>query len=269
MGAAPGISNLLARRAADQLDSVHAIHVLVGSIDRTRYSFKPVLPVSYSINTILEEFSLPPAVFSGGRFRFVEPMSGAEPHLFPRPIAQQTPMYTLHSEVATLPESYRDKGIQEVSFKIAFDPEFVARVKFLLELGLGSKQPLHVNGQEVVPMDVVKALVASQPRPEMLGPLRQYEVVRAVVAGMMKGKKVTLVVDCHTAGMPDWDIGLDIDTGAPPSIVAQMIAQGTITETGVLPPEKAVPDRHFFRELRVRKMRITETVKKGHWVGNE
>jgi saccharopine dehydrogenase-like NADP-dependent oxidoreductase len=263
MGAAPGISNLLARRAADQLDTVHAIHIRVGSIDGTRYSFNPVLPVSYSITTILEEFSLPPAVFSDGRMQFVEPMSGAEPHSFPRPVGRQAPMYTLHSEVATLPESYREKGVQEVSFKIAFDPEFVSRVKFMLDMGLGSKQPIHVNGRKVVPVDMVKALVASQPKPEIIGPLKQYETVRAVVKGTARGKRVTHIVDCHTAGMPDWDIGLDIDTGAPPSIAAQMLAERTITETGVLPPEKGVPGERFFKALRNRKMRVTHTIKKG------
>jgi saccharopine dehydrogenase-like NADP-dependent oxidoreductase len=265
MGAAPGISNLLARHAADRLDSVHAIHIRVGSIDQTKYSFNSALPVSYSINTILEEFSLQPAVFTGGHMSFVAPMSGAERHSFPRPIGRQMPMYTLHSEIATLPESYREKGIQEVSFKIAFAPEFTARVKFLLEFGLGAKEPIQVNGQKIAPVDVVKALVEAQPKPTRIGPLKQYEVVRAVVKGTLRGKKVTHVVDCHTDGMPDWDIGLDIDTGSPPSIVAQMLARRTMTATGVLAPEKAVPAQPFFEALRLRKMRVTEAVKRG-WV---
>jgi saccharopine dehydrogenase-like NADP-dependent oxidoreductase len=263
MGAAPGISNLLARRAADRLESVQEIHVRVGSIDRTRYDGRPLLPISYSINTILEEFSLKPAVFSRGRMRFVEPMSGAEPHEFPRPVGKQLPMYTLHSEVATLPASYKAKRIREVSFKIAFDPEFVARVKFMLDLGLGSREPMEVGGQKVIPVDVVKALVAAQTKPKLIGELRQYEVVRAVVKGTAGGKRVTHIVDCHTAGMPEWGIGLDIDTGAPPSIVAQMLAQGMIAEKGVLPPEGAVAESYFFKELRKRRMRIKEAIRNG------
>jgi len=72
------------------------------------------------------------------------------------------------------------------------------------------------------------------------GKLKQYEIVRAVVKGTKEGKNVTHIVDCHTAGMPAWEIGLDIDTGSPPSIAAQMLVCGQITERGVVPPEVAV-----------------------------
>ena len=48
----------------------------------------------------------------------------------------------------------------------------------------------------------------------------------------------------------------DVDTGCPPSIIAQMIATGVIAQRGVLPPEVAVPVEPFFRELRKRGMKI-------------
>jgi saccharopine dehydrogenase-like NADP-dependent oxidoreductase len=58
--------------------------------------------------------------------------------------------------------------------------------------------------------------------------------------------------------MPAWDVGVDIDTGAPPSIATQMLLAGTITARGVLPPERAIPPAPFFRELRRRGMRIVQ-----------
>jgi saccharopine dehydrogenase-like NADP-dependent oxidoreductase len=263
MGAAPGISNLLARRGADQLDTVREIHLRVGSCDKTRYAGQMALPVSYSIKTVLEEFSFDPAVFTKGEFRFVPPMSGALPHRFPEPVGLQRPMYTLHSEVATLPVSYQDKGVREVSFKIAFDAEFLDRVRFLRDVGLASDKPLEVNGQSVIPIDLVNKVVMSQPRPKQIGKLKQYEIVRAVVKGTKAGKKLTYVADCHTAGMPAWGIGLDIDTGAPPSIAAQMLLSGLITERGVVPPEIAVPAAPFFKALKARRMTVKTTVKTG------
>jgi lysine 6-dehydrogenase len=263
MGAAPGITNLLAKRAADRLDSVHAIHLRVGSIDRTRYEFKPVLSVSYSIKTILEELSLPPAIFSRGRIRFVRPMSGAVPHRFPAPVGKQVPMHTIHSELATLPGSFKSKGIQEASFKIAFEPDFIERLKVIQDLGLVSEEAIQIQGQKVVPFEVVNAVLMSQSTPKMIGRLKQYEVVRAVVKGKADGKKVTHILDCHSRGMPEWGIGLDMDTGAPPSIVAQMLAQGKITLRGVLPPEAAVPQECFFKELQKRNIRMTQIVQSG------
>lgn len=263
MGAAPGIANVLARHGAEQLDEVREIHLRVGGRDDTRYRDAPALPVSYSLKTILEEFSMPPAVFTRGEFRFVEPMSGARPHRFPPPVGVRHPMYTLHSEVATLPLTYASRGIREVSFRIAFDPAFVDRVRFLRDLGMASHDEIDVAGVKVRPIDVVNKVAMSQRPARQVGRLRQAEVVRAIVKGTSRGKRVTWVVDCHARGMPEWGIGLDVDTGSPPAVAAQMLAAGEITATGAVPPEVAVPCAPFFARLARRKMKLVATRKAG------
>ena len=263
MGAAPGITNLLARHGAEGLDQVREIHLRVGSLDRTRYRPPPALAVAYSLKTVLEEFSMQPAVFTRGEFAFVEPMSGARPHRFPPPVGLRRPMYTLHSEVATLPLAFRDRGVREVSFQIAFDPEFIDRVRFLRDLGMASHEELDVAGVKVRPVDVVSKVAMGQPPARQVGKLDQYEVLRAVVKGVSAGKKVTRIVDCHTRGMPAWGIGLDIDTGSPPAIAAQMLAAGEITASGAFAPEVAVPCEAFFRRLRIRRMQLKTTRRSG------
>lgn len=263
MGAAPGITNVLARHAAEQLDTVREIHCRVAGVDHTKYDCTMALPVSYSIKTILEEFSFEPAVFSKGEFTFVPPMSGDKPHKFPQPVGTKRPMYTIHSEVATLPHTFKDKGVREVSFKIAFDPLFIERVKFLRDVGLASDELIEVHGQRIAPIDVVNKVIMAQRRPVPIGRLKQYEVVRSVVKGTVGKRKQTIVVDCHTPGMPSWGIGLDINTGSPPSIAAQMIARGDIRSRGVVPPEIAVPIKPFFKELKRRRMKIVESKKNG------
>jgi lysine 6-dehydrogenase len=263
MGAAPGITNILSRYGADRLDEVTEIHTRVASMDQTKYVPIPALAVSYSLQTILEEFSFEPAVFTKGKFTFVKPMSGDNPHRFPNPIGLRKPMYTIHSEVATLPLTFASKGVKEVSFKIAFDPEFTDRVRFLRDLGLGSHDPIEVQGGKVRPIDVVNKIAMNQPPVKQVGKLKQYEVVRSIVKGKSKGKKVTWIVDCHTAGMPEWGVGLDIDTGSPPAVAAQMLAAGEITETGAIPAEVAVPPEAFFKRLKRRKMTMKATKKSG------
>ena len=263
MGAAPGITNLLARHAAERLDEVREIHLRVGSVDRTRYRPEPALAVAYSLKTILEEFSMPPAVFARGDWSFLEPMSAGRPHRFPAPVGLRRPMYTIHSEVATLPLSYRDRGLREVSFQIAFDPTFVDRVRFLRDLGMASHEPLEVAGVKVAPVDVVNKVAMSQPPARQVGRLDQYEVLRAIVKGKSGGKKVTWVVDCHARGMPAWGLGLDVDTGSPPAIAAQMLAAGEIAAPGVVAPEVAVPCRPFFRRLAARRMRLVAARRAG------
>jgi len=263
MGAAPGITNILARHAADKLDKLTELHARLGSSDRTKYTSVPALPVSYSLQTILEEFSFEPAVFSRGRFKFVKPMSGDKPHRFPNPVGVRRPMYTIHSEVATLPLSFKSKGIKEVSFKIAFDPQFVDRVRFLRDFGLAGAEPLQVGEGFVKPIEVVNKIARLQAPAQSHGKLRQYEVVRMVAKGFKKGKKVTMVLDCHTKGMPEWGVGTDINTGSPPAIAAIMLARQELAGTGVLPPETVIPPKAFFAELKKRKMWIKESTKNG------
>jgi lysine 6-dehydrogenase len=263
MGAAPGITNLLARLAADPMQSVHAIHIRLGAVDKTRYRPKPVLPISYSFKTIMEEFSLEPAIYSKGRYRFVKPMSGMNAHRFPSPVGVQYPMFTLHSEVVNLAETYKSKGIDEVSFKIAFDRDFVEKVRFLRDLGLASQAPLAFKQGEVAPIDLVNAVVMNQPASEAVGEIKQYEIIRAIVKGVEQGKRVTWINDLHTTGMPQWEIGTDIDTGSPPSVAAQMLVNGQIKAKGVLSPEQAVPPEPFFAALEKRGMHIHSSRKNG------
>ncbi len=270
LGAAPGITNMLAKKGADALDRVSEIHTRVANSDETVYEPKPALAVAYSLKTILEEFSFPPAVHKNGKTEFVEPMSGDEPMRFPLPIGERRPMYTIHSEVATLPASFKHKGVKEVSFKIAFDPEFLHKVRFLRDLGLASHHPIEVaavnpkgmnSGKRalVLPVDVVDHVAMSQPETKVVGALKQFEVIRAIVVGEKNGKPLTLTVDCQTQGLPEWGFGVDVDTGCPPSIVGQMLAQGEISIKGVYPPELSVPVDRFFEELAKRKMPVTLT----------
>src|SRR5579859_5085744 len=64
MGGTPGITNLLARAAANKLDSVESMRVELGCSDATPSSAPLVAP--YSIRTILDEFTKEPQVFKDG-----------------------------------------------------------------------------------------------------------------------------------------------------------------------------------------------------------
>ena len=242
IGAAPGIVNVLARAAADDLERVDEIHVLVGGVDRTPGREPGVLGASYSIQTILDEASLPAAVFTGGKFAFVGAMSDPQAVQFPPPVGLRHPARTLHSEVATLPLSYRAKGIREVSFRIAFSDTFAERLRFLHALGMTSTRPIPVGKLRVPPRDVLTALYQRLPKAAVGGPPDEYEVLRVVVRGARAGRKgqeaVEEVLDCHTPGIPRWGIGVDVDTGCPPSIAMQLLMAGVITARGVLPPSK-------------------------------
>ena len=243
IGAAPGIVNVLARSAADTMEVVREIHVAVGGIDRTRGRPRSPFGVSYSVRTLFEEASTPAALFTRGHLQFVSPMSGAQDVRFPSPVGRQMPVLTLHSEVATLPLSYRDKGIRECSFRIAFPHETLERLAFLRELNLLSS-------------DFVVAAIQRATPPAWQGIPDEYEILRVIVRGRRNRTAVEETIDCHVRGNRAWRVGIDIDTGCPPSIAMQMLARGEITARGVVAPEQAIPAGAFFRELQRRGMHI-------------
>ncbi|HET6346677.1 MAG TPA: saccharopine dehydrogenase C-terminal domain-containing protein, partial [Myxococcota bacterium] len=250
-------TNMLAAWGTEGLDRVDEIAIFVAGVDQTRMRDVEGFGTSYSIQTILEEASKPAAFFTKGKMTFVPPMSGGLVQRFPRPIGAQAPHMTLHSEVATLPDSYRHQGVQEVSFRIAFDAETTARLRFLHLLGLTSEVPVQVGDVEVRPMDLLLRLLRDAPKPQPAGPPKQVEVLRAQVTGRRGKARAGYVAECHVTGMPRWGLGIDIDTGCPPSIAVQMLASGDITARGVLPPERAVPLQPLRAALAQRGMRCS------------
>jgi lysine 6-dehydrogenase len=256
IGAAPGIVNLLARAAADDMERVDEIHILVGNVDRTPGRQPGIFGASYSLQTILDEASLPAAIFTGGKLAFVAPMSAPQAVRFPAPVGLRHPARTLHSEVATLPLTYRTKGLREVSFRIAFPDALADRLRFLHALGMTSSVPIQVGKLRVAPRDLLTALHRRLPRSATGGPPDEHEVLRVVVRGARQGKDVEEVLDCRTRGIAAWGLGVDVDTGCPPSIAMQLLAAGLITARGVLPPERAIPVAPFFAELAKRGMRV-------------
>ena len=150
MGGTPGVTNVLARAAVNKLDRVDSIKVQLGCSDDTPSSSPLVAP--YSIRTILDEFTKQPQVFQDGVWYPQQPLSGQEEMVFPLPVGRATAIYSLHSECATFPISFNDKGIHYVSFKIAFPTDFMTKLKFLVDLGFGSDEPIDIRGAELSPV---------------------------------------------------------------------------------------------------------------------
>jgi len=252
MGSAPGIVNVLARAAVDSLRRVKSVRVYNGGVDHTRYA----APVAFGFSpaTVLDEFTLPPMVFEKGRFRSHEPLTGGED--FPFEIGLQRVHLSLHSEVATLPLSFRAKGLRECSFKIAYDPVLIERLRLLIDLGLASRTP---GPRGIAPREVLlDCLRALPPPPDFIDDRDSL----AVVAGGEDAKgPVTIRYDLTARPQRQPPLSaVARDTGFPPSIVAQLLLAGRIRERGVLPPEQCVPVRPFLDALAERGFLAKATV---------
>ena len=255
MGSAPGILNVMAAHAAEGFDRVDEVHCMVGAHDGTRWESPPLLPFGYSPDTLLDEFALPAAVFRDGELRMVPPLDPDERRRerFPDPVGELDLDSTLHSEVATLPGFFRERGVREVTFRQGFEAAFADRLRLLVGLGLTDTTP--VDGLGIAPRDLLRALLGRQPPARPAGPIDRHEILRVRVVG--SGGEV--VVDCHAGAAAGGGIGPDIDTGAPPSIAAQLLGDELPVRPGVFAPEEVVPWPPLRRELERRGMRFTFT----------
>ena len=97
-GAAPGLTNLLVKRAAELLDEVHAVHI------RLYESTESDDPISqWSPEVSFDEAISHPRIYRGGKFRMEKRFAGMEKFRFPEPIGAVNVVLAAQDEVATLP----------------------------------------------------------------------------------------------------------------------------------------------------------------------
>jgi lysine 6-dehydrogenase len=248
MGGAPGITNVMARALADPLDRVDSIKVYNAGADQQRYD-SPVA-YSFSIATILDELTMPPVHFVNGCYVEKDMLSEPEEGTFPDPIGKITLRHSIHSELGTLPESFRKKGVREVFFKINYDPKLVNLVRSLAEAGFTHPDPIAVNGTRIAPRAVLLALL--QKKAPSKPPL-DVEALRVVVAGRNGKNREASAMEMwadHTTRPPLSAVARD--TGFPAAIAAVMHGRGEIPGAGVQAPENVVRPKLFFDELRKR-----------------
>src|SRR5271170_10191 len=190
MGGAPGITNVMARALSDPLDRVDAIKVYNAGADEQRYD-SPVA-YSFSIATILDELTMPPIHFVGGRYVEKAMLSDPESETFPAPIGKIVLRHSIHSELGTLPLSFHKKGIREVFFKINYDPQLVNLVRDLSHTGFTSREPIAVNGFRVAPRAVLLALL--QKHATKKSPL-DVEALRVAVSGRQNGRRTAAAME--------------------------------------------------------------------------
>ncbi|MEW6367612.1 MAG: saccharopine dehydrogenase NADP-binding domain-containing protein [Acidobacteriota bacterium] len=249
IGSTPGTMNVLARYAADRLDTVisaNALCAFTGTSDVNGVFVPP-----YALQTILEEFSVPPPEFIDGEWKEVLPCSGTEEVDFFEPLGKVRCHYTLHSEPFHFATSFREKGIREATFKLGAPKQLVDEATLLVKLGFARRDKITYAGHEISPMGFLSFMVQSQIEENLRGvevKLDVFNVLRADVAGKIAGRPVRYLVDALCTPRPDWPDIADAATSIPPSICAQMQAHGTVP-AGAAGAEVMLPVDAYFREL--------------------
>jgi saccharopine dehydrogenase (NAD+, L-lysine forming) len=243
MGVEPGLSDVFARYAADELFSgIDELGVRDGgNLEVAGYDFAP----TFSIWTTIEECLNPPVVWERDRGWFTtEPFSEPEIFTFPAGIGPVECVNVEHEEVLLMP---RWIEAQRVTFKYGLGAEFIGVLRTLHKLGLDATKPVQVGAATVSPRDVVAACL---PDPAALGAaMTGLTCAGTWVTGTgtdSRPREVYLhhVVD-NAWSMAEYGSQAVVwQTAVNPVVALELIDSGAWSGTGILGPE-ALPPRPF------------------------
>ncbi|MEV1048891.1 saccharopine dehydrogenase C-terminal domain-containing protein [Streptomyces sp. NPDC049916] len=242
VGVEPGLSDVFARYAADELfDVIDEIGVRDGAnLTVDGYDFAP----SFSIWTTIEECLNPPVVWEKDRGWFTtEPFSEPEVFDFPEGIGPVSCVNVEHEEVLLIPRWVRAR---RVTFKYGLGDEFIETLRTLHRLGLDRTDKVSVPGGEVSPRDVVAACL---PDPATLGDRMHGKTcagtwVRGTKRGAPREVYLYHVVDNQWSMREYGSQAVVWQTAVNPVIALELLASGAWSGTGVLGAE-ALPPRPF------------------------
>ncbi|HEX3511726.1 MAG TPA: saccharopine dehydrogenase C-terminal domain-containing protein [Solirubrobacteraceae bacterium] len=247
IGVEPGLSDVFARHAADELFShIDEAGVRDGAnLVVEGYDFAP----TFSIWTTIEECLNPPLIWERDRgFYVTEPFSEPETFVFPAGIGPVECVNVEHEEVVLIP---RWVSCDRVTFKYGLGEEFIAVLRTLQKLGLDSTEPVTVRGVEVSPRDVV---AASLPDPATLGERMSGRTCAGAWVrgtgrdGAPRSTYIYHVVDNETTMREYGSQAVVWQTAINPAVALELLARGDWKGTGVLGPE-AFPARPFLELL--------------------
>lgn len=256
-GVAPGLTNILAAHAAENLDVVEEVHIKCGGIPQ-----KPLPPLWYkvvfSLESVLDMYTRRVRIVREGKIVEVESLSDLEPVDFPPPFGRLECFNT--DGLATLLHTM--KNVRTMDEKTIRWPGHIQKIRTMIELGLLGTYPIKVGNSQVAPREVVAKLLS----PVLaLGDDKDVTLLRVDVVG----RKSETRIHCTYEMIDYFDevkqtTSMARTTAYPASIAAQMVARGEIKDKGIVPPEVAFKGPAYAKliaELAKRNITFKETVR--------
>jgi saccharopine dehydrogenase-like NADP-dependent oxidoreductase len=240
IGVEPGLSDIFARYAADELfSSIAEVGVRDGAdLVVEGYDFAP----TFSIWTTIEECLNPPLIWERERgFYTTAPFSEPETFVFPAGIGPVECVNVEHEEVVLIP---RWVDCERVTFKYGLGQEFIDVLSTLHKLGLDSTDPVSVRGVQVAPRDVVAAAL---PDPATLGERMSGRTCAGTWVtgtgrdGAPRSTYLYHVADNETTMREYGSQAVVWQTAINPVVALELLDRGDWRGTGVLGPEAFPP----------------------------
>lgn len=220
-GMGPGLINVLAVHAMDQLDEPREVLIADAGLPQD-----PEPPWNYlcafHINGLTNEYDGIVPLLRGGEIVEIEALS--EPKLMETPRLGELETF-IAAGGSTAPWSFQGL-LERFETRICRYPGHFDWFRGFRELGLFREDPIEVNGQRVVPREVYHALLAPHISAAVV---RDICVMRCIATGTLQGAEAKVVLDLvdefdEATGMP----GMERLTGWHCAMMMAFIARGEI-----------------------------------------
>lgn len=234
----PGVTGVFSAYAQKHyFDEIYNIDILDANAGDHGYPFATNFNPEINIREVTAEGSY----WEEGKWISTEPMSIKRIYNFPQ--IGEKDMYLLHhEELESL--ALNIKGIKRIRFFMTFGQSYLTHLKCLENVGMTSIKPIEFNGQQIVPLQFLKAVL---PDPATLGSRTKGKTnIGCIFKGVKDGQERTYYVynvcdheECYK------EVGsqaISYTTGVPAMIGAMLIINGVWAKAGVYNIEEFDPD---------------------------
>jgi len=237
----PGVTSVFSAYALKHyFDEIHTIDILDCNGGDHGYPFA----TNFNPEINLREVSSNGSYWEDGRWIETEPMEIKSKYNFPE--VGEKDMYLLHhEEIESLAKNI--PGVKRIRFFMTFGQSYLTHMKCLENVGMLSTSTIEFNGQEIVPIQFLKALL---PDPASLGPRTKGKTnIGCIFTGVKDGKEKTIyiynVCDHEECYKEVESQAISYTTGVPAMIGSLMVLTGQWKKPGVFNVEEFDPDPYM------------------------
>lgn len=234
----PGVTGVFSAYAQKHhFDEINYIDILDANAGDHGYPFA----TNFNPEINIREVTAKGSYWENGAWIETEPMEIKREYNFPQ--IGQKDMYLLHhEELESL--ALNIKGIKRIRFFMTFGQSYLTHLNCLENVGMTSIQPIEFQGQQIVPLQFLKAVL---PDPATLGVRTKGKTnIGCIFQGKKEGKDKAYylynVCDHQECYREVESQAISYTTGVPAMIGAMLVMNGTWSKAGVHNIEEFDPD---------------------------
>lgn len=235
----PGVTNVFtAWLRKHKLDRIRELDI----IDCNAGEHGQAFATNFNPEINIREVTAKGRYWDGGQWRETDPLSVHREFDFPEGIGPRKIFLMYHEELESLVKHLPE--IETARFWMTFSDNYLKHLEVLQNVGMTRIDPVLYNGQEIVPLQFLKAVL---PDPGSLGPLTKGRTcIGCVATGTRAGREETHYVynicDHEACYREVGSQAISYTTGVPAMIGALMMLTGKWQGAGVFNMEQLDPD---------------------------